>query len=46
MLLQYESKCHPVIETFTFDSDLVKWTDFIQNFKNRVYDKHSFTEDI
>ena len=31
---------------FRFDGDPYKWPDFIQNFKNRGYDKRSFTDDI
>ena len=44
--LEYESKCLPVMELFRFDGDPCKWSDFIQNFKNRVHDKCSFTDDI
>ena len=44
--LEYESKCLPVMELFRFDGDPCKWPDFIQNFKNRVHDKRSFTDDI
>ena len=44
--LEYESKCLPVIELFRFDGDPCKWPDFIQNFRNRVHDKRSFTDDI
>ena len=44
--LEYESKCLPVMELFRFDGDPCKWPDFLQNFKNRVHDKHSFTDDI
>ena len=48
MLLQlkYKSKCLPVMELFRFDGDPRKWPDFIQNFKDRVLDKRSFTDDI
>ena len=34
------------MELFRFDGDPCKWSDFIQNFKNRVHDKRSFTDDI
>ena len=44
--LEYESKCLSVMELFRFDGDPCKWPDFIQNFKNRVHDKRSFTDDI
>ena len=44
--LEYESKYLPVMELFRFDGDPCKWPDFIQNFKNRVHDKRSFTDDI
>ena len=44
--LEYDSKCLPVKELFRFDEDQCKWPDFIQNFKNRVHDKCSFTDDI
>ena len=44
--LEYESKCLPVMELFRFDGDPCKWPDFIENFKNRVHDKRSFTDDI
>ena len=44
--LEYESKCLPVMELFRFDGDPCKWPDFIQNFKNRVHGKCSFTDDI
>ena len=44
--LEYESKCLPVMELFRFDGDPCKWSDFIQNFKNRVHDKCSFADDI
>ena len=44
--LEYESKCLPVMELFRFDRDPCKWPDFIQNFKNRVHDKRSFTDYI
>ena len=44
--LEYESKCLPVMELFRFDGDPCKCPDFIQNFKNRVHDKRSFTDDI
>ena len=44
--LEYESKCLPVMELFRFDGDPCKWLEFIQNFKNRVHDKRSFTDDI
>ena len=44
--LEYESKCLPVMELFRFDGDPCKWSDFIQNFKNGVHDKCSFTDDI
>ena len=44
--LEYESKCLPVKELFRFNGDPCKWPDFIENFKNRVHDKRSFTDDI
>ena len=44
--LEYESKCLSVTELFRLDEDPCKWLGFIQNFKNRVYDKRSFTDDI
>ena len=44
--LEYESKYLPVMELFRFDGDPCKWPDFIQNFKNRGHDRHSFTDDI
>ena len=34
------------MELFRFDGDPCKWPDFIENFKNRVHDKRSFTDDI
>ena len=34
------------MKLFRFDRDSYKWPDFIQNFKNRGYDKRSFTDDI
>ena len=34
------------MKRFRFDGDPYKWPDFIQNFKNRGYDKRSFTDDI
>ena len=34
------------MELFRFDGDPCKWLDFIQNFKNQVHDKRSFTDDI
>ena len=34
------------MELFRFNGDPCKWPDFIQNFKNRVHDKRSFTDDI
>ena len=43
--LQYESKCLPLMELFRFDGDPRKWSDFIQNLKNRVHEKR-FTDDI
>ena len=48
MLLQlhYELKCLPVMKLFRFDGDPGKSPDFIQNFKNRVHDKRSFTDEI
>ena len=48
MLLQlhYELKCLPVMKLFRFDGDPVKSPDFIQNFKNRMHDKRSFTDEI
>ena len=33
------------MELFRFDGDPCKWSDFIQNFKNRVHEKRSFTDD-
>ena len=44
--LEHESKYLPVKELFRFDGNPCKWPDFIQNFKNRVHDKRSFTGDI
>ena len=44
--LEYESKRLPVLELFRFEWDPCKWPNFIPNFKNRVHDKHSFTDDI
>ena len=48
MLLQlhYELKCLPVMKLFRFDGDPGKSPYFIQNFKNRVHDKRSFTDEI
>ena len=34
------------MELFRFDGNPCKWPDFVQNFKNRVHDKRSFTDDI
>ena len=31
------------MEIFRFDGDLCKWSYFMQNFKNQLHDKHSFT---
>ena len=44
--LEHDSKCLPVMELFRFDGDPCKWSDFIQNIKNRVHGKRSFTDDI
>ena len=44
--MQLESKNLPPIELTRFDGDHCKWPIFIQNFKNRVHEKHSFTDDI
>ena len=44
--LEYKSKCLPVMKLFRFDGNPCNWPDFIQNFKNRVHDKRSFTDDI
>ena len=46
MKIELESKNLPPIELTRFDGDHSKWRDFIQNFKNRVRKKHSFTDDI
>ena len=34
------------MKLFRFDGDPGKSPDFIQNFKNRVHDKRSFTDEI
>ena len=32
------------MERFRFDGDPCKWSDFMQNFMNRVHEKRSFTD--
>ena len=44
--MELESKTLLSIELTRFDGDHCKWPDFIQNFKNRVHEKQSFTDDI
>ena len=44
--MELESKNLPPIELTRFDGDHCKWPDFIQNFKNRVHEKQSFTDDV
>ena len=44
--MELESKNLPPIELTRFDGDHSIWPDFIQNFKNRVHEKQSFTADI
>ena len=44
--MELESKNLPPIELTRFGGDHSKWLDFIQNFKNRVHVKQSFTDDI
>lgn len=44
--LEVESKCHLVIKPFRFDVVPCIWADFIQNFKNWLHVKRSFTNDI
>ena len=44
--MELESKNLPSIELTRFDGDDCKWPDIIQNFKNWVHEKLSFTDDI
>ena len=44
--MELESKNLLPIELTRFDRDPCKWPDFIQNFKNHVHEKQSFTDDI
>ena len=45
--MELESKSLPPVELTCFDGDgYCKWPDFIENFKNRVHKKQSFTDDI
>ena len=44
--LEFESKCHLVIKPFRFDVDPCIWADCIQNFKNWLHEKSSFTNYI
>ena len=44
--MELESKNLRPIELTRFDRDPCKWPDFIQNFKNHVHEKQSFTDDI
>ena len=44
--MELESKNLPPIELTRFDRDPCKGPDFIQNFKNHVHEKQSFTDDI
>ena len=44
--MESESKNLPPIELTRFDGDHCKWPDLTQNFKNRVHEKQSFTDNI
>ena len=44
--MELESKNLSPIGLTRFDGDHWKWPDFIQNFKNRVREEQSFTDDI
>ena len=44
--MELESENLPPIEHTRFDRDRCKWPDFIQDFRNRVHKKQSFTNDI
>ena len=44
--MELESKSLPPIDLTRFNRDHCKWPDFIENFKNRVHEKQSFTDDI